>query len=187
MANDGHQIAVAARLRSENAKAVLAVVEGDSLQKANEYFLGRWFGTGLHLVLRLRLPACVVRGLTRSRHREMSNRCELLMILTSDSCSSLIILHVTTYLSRPRRLRRASFNAQSARLPRSKSDPSGPQTDQFPLVSRRIRQFYRIARFSPVQATRLSLTPSRGAFIEKGDFQDLRLNGLQGAPRWRLS
>jgi hypothetical protein len=39
MADDGHQIAVAARLRPENAKAVLAVVEGDPLHKAGEYFL----------------------------------------------------------------------------------------------------------------------------------------------------
>jgi hypothetical protein len=39
MANDGHQIAVAAGLRPENAKAVLAVVEGDPLDEAREHFL----------------------------------------------------------------------------------------------------------------------------------------------------
>jgi len=39
MANDGHQIAVPARLRPENAKAVLAIVEGNPLDKAGEYFL----------------------------------------------------------------------------------------------------------------------------------------------------
>ena len=50
MANDGHQIAVAARLRPENTKAVLAIVEGDPLHKAGEYFLGRWFKIGLHTI-----------------------------------------------------------------------------------------------------------------------------------------
>jgi hypothetical protein len=46
MANDRHQIAMAARLRPENAKAVLAIVEGDSLHEAGEYLLssgGRYF------------------------------------------------------------------------------------------------------------------------------------------------
>jgi hypothetical protein len=46
MANDGHQIAVPARLRSENTKAVLAIVKGNSLDKSREYFLssgGRYF------------------------------------------------------------------------------------------------------------------------------------------------
>jgi hypothetical protein len=37
--DDGHQIAVAARLRPENAEAVLAIVEGDPLHKARENFL----------------------------------------------------------------------------------------------------------------------------------------------------
>src|SRR3984957_19731140 len=55
MANDGHQIAVAARLRSENTKAVLAVVEGDPLHKAGEYFLSRWFKIGLHTVWKPRV------------------------------------------------------------------------------------------------------------------------------------
>ena len=40
MANDGHQIAMAARLRPENAEAVLAVVEGDALDEAREHLLG---------------------------------------------------------------------------------------------------------------------------------------------------
>ena len=48
MADDGHQIAVAARLRPENAEAVLGVVEGDPLDEAGEHFLGRWFKIGLH-------------------------------------------------------------------------------------------------------------------------------------------
>jgi hypothetical protein len=39
MSNDGHQIAMAARLRPENAEAVLGVVEGDPLDEAGEYFL----------------------------------------------------------------------------------------------------------------------------------------------------
>ena len=41
MANDGHQIAVAARLRPEHAEAVLGVVEGDPLDEACENFLSR--------------------------------------------------------------------------------------------------------------------------------------------------
>jgi hypothetical protein len=48
MADDGHQVAVAARLRPENAEAVLGVVEGDTLDEASEHFLGRWFKIGLH-------------------------------------------------------------------------------------------------------------------------------------------
>jgi hypothetical protein len=48
MAHDGHQIAMAARFRAENAEAVLGVVEGDTLDEANEHFLGRWLKIGLH-------------------------------------------------------------------------------------------------------------------------------------------
>jgi hypothetical protein len=55
MANDGHQIAVAPRLRPENTKAVLAVVEGDPLHKAGEYFLTRWFKIGLHTLWKPRV------------------------------------------------------------------------------------------------------------------------------------
>jgi hypothetical protein len=39
---------VAAGFRPENAEAVLGVVEGDTLDEASEYFLGRWFKIGLH-------------------------------------------------------------------------------------------------------------------------------------------
>jgi hypothetical protein len=39
VADYGHQIAVAARLRPENAEAVFGVVEGDPLHKASEHFL----------------------------------------------------------------------------------------------------------------------------------------------------
>jgi hypothetical protein len=39
VANDRHQIAVPPRLRPENAKAVLAIVEGDPLHKGRENFL----------------------------------------------------------------------------------------------------------------------------------------------------
>ena len=48
VADDGHQIAVAARLRPENAEAVLGVVEGDPLDEAGEHFLSRWLRTGSH-------------------------------------------------------------------------------------------------------------------------------------------
>jgi hypothetical protein len=41
MTDDGHQIALAARFRPENAKAVLSVVEGDPLNEAGENFLSR--------------------------------------------------------------------------------------------------------------------------------------------------
>ena len=39
MADDGHQIAVPARLRPEHAEAVLSVVEGDALDEPGEHFL----------------------------------------------------------------------------------------------------------------------------------------------------
>jgi hypothetical protein len=41
MANDGHQVAVAARLCSEDAEAAFGVVESDTLDEACENFLGR--------------------------------------------------------------------------------------------------------------------------------------------------
>ena len=41
MADHGHQIAVATRLRPENAEAVLGVMEGHPLDEAGENFLGR--------------------------------------------------------------------------------------------------------------------------------------------------
>ena len=41
MADEGHQIAVSARLRPEHAEAVLGVVEGDPLSEACENFLSR--------------------------------------------------------------------------------------------------------------------------------------------------
>ncbi len=41
MADDGYQIAVSARLRPQNAKAVLGVVEGDPFNEACENFLSR--------------------------------------------------------------------------------------------------------------------------------------------------
>jgi hypothetical protein len=53
MANDGHQIAVAARFRPENTKTVLAVVEGHALDETGEHFLGRWFKIGLHTGCRI--------------------------------------------------------------------------------------------------------------------------------------
>jgi hypothetical protein len=37
----GHQIAMASRLRPENAEAVLGVVEGDPLDEAGEHLPGR--------------------------------------------------------------------------------------------------------------------------------------------------
>ena len=53
VANEGHQIAVAARLRPEHAEAVLGVAEGDPLHKAGANFLGRWFRRWLHEAARI--------------------------------------------------------------------------------------------------------------------------------------
>ena len=41
MADDGDEVAVAARLDAQNAEAVLGVVEGYALDKASQHFLGR--------------------------------------------------------------------------------------------------------------------------------------------------
>ena len=41
MADDGHQVAMTARFRPEDAKAVLSIVEGDPLDEAGEHFLRR--------------------------------------------------------------------------------------------------------------------------------------------------
>jgi hypothetical protein len=48
MADDCHQIAVAAGPRPENAKAVLTVVKGNPLDESGEHFLGRWLRTAPH-------------------------------------------------------------------------------------------------------------------------------------------
>ena len=41
VANDGHQIAMAASLCPQNTKPVIAVMEGDTLDKASQNFLAR--------------------------------------------------------------------------------------------------------------------------------------------------
>jgi len=41
VADDGHQIAMTARFRPENAETVLGIVEGDPLDQAGEHLLGR--------------------------------------------------------------------------------------------------------------------------------------------------
>ena len=41
VADDGHQIAMAARLDAQHAEAVLGIVEGDALDEARQHFLGR--------------------------------------------------------------------------------------------------------------------------------------------------
>ena len=53
MPDDGHQIAMAARLRPKNAEAVLGVVEGDALDEAGEHLLGRWFRRRLHAAAKI--------------------------------------------------------------------------------------------------------------------------------------
>src|SRR5882672_5386717 len=52
VADDRDQIAMAAGLCPQNAEAVLAIVEGDTLDKARQYFLGRWFLLWPHLCCR---------------------------------------------------------------------------------------------------------------------------------------
>src|ERR1700730_19005071 len=49
VADDGAQIARPRALCPQNAEAVLAIVEGDTLDKARQYFLGRWFLLWPHL------------------------------------------------------------------------------------------------------------------------------------------
>ena len=57
VADDGHQIAMSACLRPQNAEAVLGVVEGDPLDEAGEHFLGRWFRLRLHVDGRINVSA----------------------------------------------------------------------------------------------------------------------------------
>ena len=40
VADDGHQIAMAARLGAQNAEAILGIVKGDALDEAGQHFLG---------------------------------------------------------------------------------------------------------------------------------------------------
>src|SRR5208337_425082 len=68
VADHGHQIAVSARLRPQNAEAVLRVVEGDPLDEARERFLCRRLRIRLHTVrgiLLFRQDAAIVMA---SRH-----------------------------------------------------------------------------------------------------------------------
>jgi hypothetical protein len=46
--DDGHQIAMSACLRPENAETVLGIVEGEPLDEAGKNFLGRWLRQWLH-------------------------------------------------------------------------------------------------------------------------------------------
>jgi hypothetical protein len=48
VAYHGHQIAMTARLRPQNAEAVLRVMEGDPLDEASEHFLCRRLRIRLH-------------------------------------------------------------------------------------------------------------------------------------------
>src|SRR5450631_4220570 len=52
VAADSDQIAMATGLCPQNAEAVLAIMEGDTLDKARQYFLGRWFLLWPHLCCR---------------------------------------------------------------------------------------------------------------------------------------
>src|SRR6185312_13332618 len=50
VADDRDQIAMATGLCPQNAEAILAIMEGDTLDKARQYFLGRWFLLWPHCV-----------------------------------------------------------------------------------------------------------------------------------------
>ena len=76
MADDRHQIAMAARLRPQNAEAVLGVVEGDTLDEAREHFLGRWFLLWPHLCCHC----------WRQSPQPDLETCAALALLVSDAC-----------------------------------------------------------------------------------------------------
>jgi hypothetical protein len=48
MANHGHDVAMPARPGAQNAKPILGVVVGYSLDEARQHFLVRWFGLRIH-------------------------------------------------------------------------------------------------------------------------------------------
>src|ERR1019366_7710741 len=52
VADDRDQIAMATGLCPQDAETVLAIMEGDTLDKARQYFLGRWFLLWPHLCCR---------------------------------------------------------------------------------------------------------------------------------------
>src|SRR6202048_5247333 len=52
VADDRDQIAMATGLCPQNAESVLAIMEGDTLDQARQYFLGRWFLLWPHLCCR---------------------------------------------------------------------------------------------------------------------------------------
>src|ERR1700737_300901 len=52
VADDRDQIAMATGFCPKNAEAVLAIMEGDTLDQARQYFLGRWFLLWPHLCCR---------------------------------------------------------------------------------------------------------------------------------------
>src|SRR5712664_3308034 len=52
VADNSDQIAMATGLCPQNAEAVLAIMEGDTLDQARQYFLGRWFLLWPHLCCR---------------------------------------------------------------------------------------------------------------------------------------
>src|SRR3979490_900012 len=56
VADDRDQIAMATGFCPQNAEAVLAIVEGATLAKAPQVFLGRWFLLWPHLCLPLLAP-----------------------------------------------------------------------------------------------------------------------------------
>ena len=69
--DDGHQIAVSARLRPQYAEAVLGVVEGDPLDEAGEHFLRRRRRIRLHADRRILLFRQHAKTLRRPPLREL--------------------------------------------------------------------------------------------------------------------
>src|ERR1700722_17536087 len=52
VADDGHEIAVAACLRAQHAETVVGIVVGDALHEARKNFVGRWLRLRPHVALR---------------------------------------------------------------------------------------------------------------------------------------
>src|SRR6202165_3720768 len=69
VADDRDQMAMATGLCPQNAEAVLAIMEGDTLDQARQYFLGRWFLLWPHLCCRCwrQSPSRIWRPALRSR------------------------------------------------------------------------------------------------------------------------
>src|SRR6266478_3707930 len=99
VADDRDQIAMATGLCPQNAEAVLAIVEGDTLDKARQYFLGRWFLLWPHLCCRC----------WRQSPQPDLETCAALALLVSDAVPA------STFDGRPHLPHVAALGARSGR------------------------------------------------------------------------